>query len=79
MRFRPVLCVLQLVVVSLSGLYDVVLVLRSQMNLVVGGRSSIAVGCVAEAVLIAQLLINLGINLVDRLFLRDRTCVHRFL
>src|SRR5271165_1655207 len=61
---------LRLRVVSLARLHDEVFVGGGQIDLVVARAGDGLVGGVAEAVLVAQLLLNLGIDLIDRLFLR---------
>src|SRR5208337_3571392 len=56
-------------VVSLSGLHDEVFVGGGQTDLVIADAGDSFIGGVAQVVLVAQLLFDLGVDLADRLFL----------
>src|SRR5271167_4395748 len=60
---------LRLRVVSLARLHDEVFIGGGQIDLVVARAGDRLVGGVAEAVLVAQLLLDLSVNLVDGLLL----------
>ena len=59
-------------VISLPGLYDEIFLPSRNLDLVITRLHSISsIWCVAKAVLIAQLLFDLGVDLIDCLFLGD--------
>src|SRR5262249_21894373 len=67
-RYAGRAAVFQSVVISILRLHHVVLVLRGEMDFVVRRPCPGAVGRVADAVLVAQLLFNLEIDLMGGFF-----------